>query len=663
MVPLTLEMHDHDKLFKDAVMLRTYCRDLEDRKEKPEEVWDRVIDSFKKYYSLYLMNMDLQEDWEEDWKKRMSTGQALPAGRMLWSMGSASIEKDGYLPMMNCGFILINDPIEPIKFLMKMLMLGCGMGFSLEKKYFDNLRRRFMNERYQTTGNIWFKSIKEVTETGPDIHVAEDTKEGWVDLIGHVIYCGMRFVKCKFNIQKIRPAGSRIQGFGGRSGDPKILSNIAQRIYYILTKDRYPSIKMYYDIICSVGELVISGNVRRSALIAIGDPDDKRFLRLKRFDNLTEQPWRCYCNNSVNVSSFEQLTEDFWETYKGSSEAYGWVNIAKCKTEDTLRNIDREIEYIMPRGFNPCGEQPLADREVCCLGEVNLSRAESEEDLFQSMKMSYLFCKMSFMMRSSEPFTDRITNRNQRIGISLTGIAMVEPKRREWAYRCRKRLRNFDEVFSKDVGVYPSIALTTVKPGGTLPKIAGSSGPGIHRPISKHQIRRVRFNKNSKLLGSLKAAGLPVEPQMNFDGKPDASGTQVVSFYLENEEPYDGNYSDYQLTETGFYDMLNLISEVQQNWSDNAISVTVYYNISDVDRVVKPNMELFFDKLKVFSGLPYSGHNFPQAPEEPISEEEYLNFTRNHPIGSCELCLDCDGPDNEPEDFGQCEAKGQCSDR
>lgn len=661
-------MLGHNEIFKDAVMSRTYCREyLEDgewKKETPDQVWKRVTDSFILYYQSYIDRLDLAPGFDEDWRKRMSLGKALPAGRMIWAMGSETIKKDGYLPMMNCGFIVVDDPIEPIKFLMKMLMLGCGMGFSLEKKYFDFLRNKFVDLRYRGGDGTrnWLPICREA-DVG-EKHLAltvQDTKEGWVDFIGYVIECAVKMKACRFDLWNIRPAGSRIKGFGGRSGDPKILGIIAQRIYKIITSERYSSVKMYYDVICSIGELVISGNVRRSALIAIGDPDDDEFLGLKEFRQLQLNPWRCYCNNSVNVSEFKQLSEKYWDTYKGGNEAYGWVNMFACIYDDHSRNPDEN--YVPPEGFNPCGEQPLASREVCCLGEVNLSRAESEDDLFESLKMCYYFCKLSFTMMSSERRTDDITEINSRIGISLTGISMVTPEKREWAYNCRTRLKEWDADISFRLGLNPSVALTTVKPGGTLPKIAGSSGPGIHRPISEYQIRRVRFNKHSKVMKWLKGLGLPVEPQLNFDRSEDQSGTQVVSFYLKNEAPHDGFYSDYQLTSHGFHDMLNLIAEVQEKWSDNAISVTVYYKLDSVDSVVRPMLEFYFDKLKVFSGLPYSEHNFPQAPEEPITKEQYDKFVEEHPVLGYKMCNECDDPDELPEDFGQCDSKGLCSDR
>jgi hypothetical protein len=116
-------------------------------------------------------------------------------------------------------------------------------------------------------------------------------------------------------------------------------------------------------------------------------------------------------------------------------------------------------------------------------------------------------------------------------------------------------------------------------------------------------------------------------------------------------------------TEEGFISFMELISEVQRNWSENAISVTVYYDIEKIKSVVIPAIEKYFDQLKVFSGLPYYGHNFPQAPEEPITEEQYNNFVNENPVKNYRICTEIDNDNTHPEDFGQCEAKGNCSDR
>lgn len=655
---------DHNKIFAHAVMSRTYCRDVGGKKETLTEPFQRVLNSFEKYYRDHIDRVEWFEEnpnWKNEWYNRMVTGKALPAGRMLWAMGSRTIEEEGFLPLMNCGFVVIDDPIEPLLFIMRMLMLGCGMGFSLENKHFIKVYKKMEKMRNEEMED--YMTPPEI-QNKPGGWIVEDSRTGWIELLRKVLTAGILRKPFYYSLENLRPAGTPIKGFGGVSGDPKMLETTMNKIYQILVMYRseyHPDMTAYYDIICLIGQVVVSGNVRRSALIAIGDSWDLNFLELKNFKSLSLYPWRCFCNNSVNASKFKDLNGHFWKTFNGQSEAYGIVNMKKCRKEHRKRNYDRDS--FEPLGFNPCGEQPLANYELCCLGEVNMSRCETYNDFFQSLVMCYFFCKFSYTLGCPVEKVQEVSQLNQRIGISLTSLCMSDDNQiREWATRGRQWLRVFDQQISQRLGLSRSVALTTIKPGGTLTKISGSAGPGIHRPISEYQIRRVRFHKSSPLLPWLEKSGVPIEPQRMFDGTLDPSGTQIASFYIRNGVPADGHFSDWLVTPEGFADMLGRVALLQDIWSDNSISVTVYYPIDKLDDFVKRGVKRVFKKVKTLSLLPYSGHNFPQAPEEPISEEDFKKFFEEHPYIDHEPTNHV--PEHEaPEDFGLCEGKSQCSDR
>lgn len=657
--------------FRESIYSRTYCRvlkpdDAAPRKESRYESISRVLQAFEKYYPAIAADKKLYD--ESEWFSLISKGVALPAGRMLWTMGAGVIEKEGFLSMMNCSFIKLDHPVQPLGFILKMLILGCGVGFSVERKYFRDLQTIFSHIRWTNRDSGVKASYEKMNDEYPFLYkpeerfYVEDSKEGWASFLLNSVTRAIARQPVFYSLSNLRPAGSLINGFGGRSGDPEKLGEIVGKIYWMVAESTAASVELYYDIVCLIAELVVSGNVRRSALICIGDPDDKAYLALKQFKTMGRgTSHRSFCNNSVNVQSFEQLGEDFWATYNGTSEPYGWVNTEKC-----IIPYDGKTRY-QPVGFNPCGEQPLANREVCCLSEINLVRVINDMDLFKkAAKMCYLFCKMAYTLGApTEPETNKICQANQRIGISLTGISMVKDDGHLWnkLMFIKDYLRDLDRAVSKRLGVNTSVALTTVKPGGTLPKIAGSSGPGIHRPISAYQIRRVRFARDCALLPWFKQMRIPIEPQFGVDGQPVKDGTQVVSFYLKNDIPADGHFSDWQLTPEGLNDMFEKIATTQATWSDNSISVTVYYKLEDVDLVLKPMMHDYFESLKCFSGLPYYGHNFLQAPEEPISEGRYYDYLLNtfRPTDA-DLPLDLDGA-TTPEDFGQCESVGSCTDR
>lgn len=644
-------MEAHEQAFKDAIMVRTYSRvvESENRKESPDEVFTRVLDAFEEYYiEKYPF---INEYYNRDkWFAMMKNGIALPAGRMLWSMGSRTIKEEGFLSLMNCSFVVVDDPVTPVLFAMKMLILGCGVGFSLERKYMSKTAADY--ETVKDAGGTLTEVTTELTENIGQTYMVRDSKEGWIDFMRQVLCHAICGNDLCFSLRNLRPAGSPIRGFGGISGDPRKLAETARKIWNAIIHSPTATVSLYYDIICWIAELVISGNVRRSALIAIGDPDDEEFLSLKKFDYIRK--WnatqRFFCNNSVNIREWSDLGEKYWETFiAGEGEPYGWVNVGKC--------IDTITPY-KPEGFNPCGEQPLASKEVCCLGEINVQKIETGKQLKNALRMVYLFCKLAYTLGApTEPTTEKICHANQRIGISMTGISMIaESVFIRMAKKGKMYLKSFDDLISVYLGVNKCCALTTVKPGGTLPKIAGSSGPGIHLPISEYQIRRVRFSKRCSLIPWLSRIGVPVEADLT---SPD--DTVVASFYIRNGRPYSGVYSDSQITKDGFEDMLTRIVVAQEYWSENSVSVTLYYDPTWSVEQLKESIKEFQPDLKSLSCLPYYGHNFKQAPEEPISREEYERVASKLPAYE-KPPLDIDGI-HLPEDFGGCTVDGGCSDR
>jgi hypothetical protein len=366
------------------------------------------------------------------------------------------------------------------------------------------------------------------------------------------------------------------------------------------------------DIMNIIGRIVVAGNVRRSAQIAIGDPDDVEYLSAKRWDLGNIPNWRAMSNNSVVCGNIKNLHESFWDGYNGNGEPYGIINLS------ATRRMGRtgETQYPDPdvQGFNPCAEQGLANFETCCLAEIYLPNIESYDELKKVARYLYRINKHSLAIKCAIKETEHIVHKNMRMGIGVTGYLQATEEQRSWLSDCYNYLREYDKEYSRLAGFPRSIKLTTVKPSGTLSLLAGVT-PGAHPAYSQFYIRRVRMASNSPLVRAAKNAGYPVEFVRNFDGTEDHS-TEVVSFPCKFPQ---GTTLAKDMTAL---DQLEVIKRLQKEWSDNAVSVTIYYRLEELEAIkqwLKENLEV----VKSVSFLLHNDHGFDQAPLEEITEEEY----------------------------------------
>jgi hypothetical protein len=215
------------------------------------------------------------------------------------------------------------------------------------------------------------------------------------------------------------------------------------------------------DIMNIIGMIVVAGNVRRSAQIAIGDYDDLEYLKAKRWDLGSIPNWRAMSNNSVDCPDAKLLPQEFWDTYE-QGEPYGLINLALSREMGRLG----ETEYPDPdiEGYNPCAEQGLANHETCCLAEIYLPNIESQEELNKVAEILYKINKHSLTLKAHHKETQDIVNKNMRMGIGITGVMMSSKEQLSWLDECYKYLRKFDKKYSKKMGFPESVKLTTVKP-------------------------------------------------------------------------------------------------------------------------------------------------------------------------------------------------------
>lgn len=531
------------------------------------------------------------------------------AGRFLWQLGTSTVDSLGLSSLQNCAFTVVDKPVEPFVWAMDLLMLGSGVGYNIQKENVEKI----------PPVKADFKTPVRVDNAGADF-IVPDSREGWVALLGKTLkaaFLAHRTGKQTFtySTQLIRSKGAPIKGFGGTASGPEDLVWGINEIGKILEKRAGKKIRPVdaLDVMNIIGAVVVAGNVRRSAQIAIGDPDDVEYLLAKRWDLGNIPSWRAMSNNSVVCNDIGDLHDFFWDGYEGRGEPYGLINLRLSRKVGRLG----ETQYSDPdvQGYNPCAEQSLADKETCCLAEIYLPNITSKEELLDVATLLYRVCKHSLALPCHLEATQEIVNHNMRMGIGVTGVLQATEEQKSWLDETYRKLRNYDEYYSAKHGFNKSIKLTTVKPSGTLSLLPGVT-PGCHPAYARYMLRRIRISANHPLVQTCREHGYPVEYQQNFDGSEDRS-TVVVSF------PF--RHPDHAVlaSEMTAVSQLETVKWLQEVWSDNSVSCTVYYRKEELPEIRKYLKKYYKSNHKSLSFLLHSEHGFKQAPLEEITKEEY----------------------------------------
>ena len=610
---------------------RTYSRPTKNgRTEEWHDTIERVVDACRTQLNVGFTTKD-----EDSLRRIMMNLKGTVAGRFLWQLGTKTVDKLGLPSLQNCAFVVCDEPIRPFTWAFEMLMLGSGVGFNIQREHV-----------YQIP-----KILKKVKVERIDVNDADfivpDSREGWVELMRRVLEAsfvtGQGFT---YACHLIRSKGSPIKGFGGVASGPQDLVWGIGEINTILNSRSGKRLRPVdcLDIMNIIGRIVVAGNVRRSAQIALGDYDDFDFLRAKRWDLGGIPNWRAMSNNSVICDDISKLPEEFWEGYKGNGEPYGLINLEASRR---MGRVD-ETQYPDPEvmGFNPCAEQSLANFETCCLAEIYLPNIESYDELLEVSRILYRINKHSLAIKCAVKETEDIVHKNMRMGIGVTGYLQATDEQRSWLSDCYNYLRAYDTEYSKGKGFNPSIKLTTVKPSGTLSLLAGVTS-GAHPAYSQYYIRRIRMSSDSPIVKVCRKNGFPVEFQRNFDGTEDHS-TIIVSF------PCKFPKHTLLANDMSAVDQLQVIKRLQTEWSDNAVSVTIYYRKHELDDIKQWLSENYVN-VKSVSFLLHNEHGFDQAPLEEITEAKYLELSASvTPIFSFDETINLNDMDIADCEGGAC---------
>ncbi|KAI8321128.1 putative adenosylcobalamin-dependent ribonucleoside-triphosphate reductase [Martensiomyces pterosporus] len=633
----------------EIVYRRTYSRLKPDgKREKWFETIARVVNGTFRLQQEWLLQNRLRWDPSEAQKKaqvmydKIFHMKFLPPGRGLWAMGSPLTEERRlFAALNNCAFVSTGRmwdrdeaPSRPFTFLMDAAMLGVGVGFD-------------------TKGSAAAKErgicVQDPSSNTPTAFVIPDSREGWVQSLGLLIdsYLDVAHTtpasRCSysFDYSQIRPAGLPIKGFGGITSGPDPLRELHDQIRSTLARNisKPLSVTSIVDLMNLIGKCVVSGNVRRTAEIAFGDPHDDEYVDLK---NYQANPHRAAFGWTSNNSVFATVGMDYKEICRrvqmNGEPGFQWMQNAReyARMADPATDKDWRIE-----GANPCNEQCLESYELCCLVETFPSNHHSLEDYLETLESAFLYAKTVTLMPTHWPETNRVMLRNRRIGTSISGVAQFITARgvhelRTWLDAAYARVQEIDSRVSERFCVPRSVKTTSVKPSGTVSLLAGAT-PGMHYPESRFCIRRVRVSKLSDLLPALRSAGYYIE-----DDVVDKSSV-VVEIPIDHGEGVRG------LKDVSMWEQLALAALLQKHWSDNQVSSTITFDPQTEGPQLSHALDYYQYQLKGISFLPRMDYGaFPQMPYEAIDEKRYREMVKGIK-SNVSLHLVEDGDQKEPE--------------
>lgn len=587
----------------EIVFLRTYSRKKDDgNNETWTETLQRVVNG------AHEIGVEYTKEEAEALFDHMFNLRCSFSGRALWQLGTPLVQKFNGSSLNNCYFTNI-EKIEDFELLFEYLMLGGGVGFSVERAKIHDLPK--------VKGGV---NITHERSNDADI-IVPDSRHGWKRLLHAVLKSYFETGKSfSYSTILIREYGAPLKTFGGTASGPGALIDGIADICKVLdgrVGKKLRSVDVL-DICNIIGRIVVSGSSRRSAQIAMGDPDDVLFLRAKNWSTGTVPAWRANSNNSIYADAYEEIMPELWKGYDGSGEPYGLLNRKLARSVGRLgeKNPDPSIE-----GFNPCAEIALADGESCNLATIYLPNVQSIEQLKEISILLYKVQKQ--ITRLSYPYekTTNIVKKNARLGQNVTGILQVSAEKIEWLDEAYKNLAVFDKKYSKEKGWPTSVRLTTVQPSGTLSLLPGVT-PGIHPAYAQYYVRRVRFGSADPLVDACRKRGYKVQWDIGLDGREDHT-RYVVDFPCMSPE---GSVLATSMTAV---EQLEWVKKMQTVWADNAVSVTVYYRKEELPSI-KEWLEKNYDNgVKSVSFLLHSDHNFPLPPYEECSKEQYEKMLAN----------------------------------
>ncbi|MEX2007920.1 MAG: ATP cone domain-containing protein [Candidatus Spechtbacterales bacterium] len=602
---------DSKKYFRNRlsefIYYRTYSRWIDE--ENRRETWIETVDRYMSFMRENIERAFTEAEYAE-LREAILQQEVMPSMRLMWGAGDAARKTN--VVAYNCSFIAPSK-IEDFAEIMYLSMCGTGVGFSVETKTAQQL-----------------PIIKNQTGEKLATYVIEDSKEGW----GHAFTAGLKAwyngQDIDFDYSKLRPAGARLHTMGGRSSGPAPLVALLEfsRAKIMSRQGRRLRNIDVHDMVCKIGEIVVAGGVRRSALISLSDLDDEEMRHAKDGQFYLNEPQRSMANNSAVYESKPEATEflDEWLSLaQGGTGERGIFNRGGLEKQVPKRRWELLKDHAETSGTNPCGEINLRSKQFCNLSEVICRDGDTEESLLRKMRLAtmlgtYQSSLTNFQFLSKE--WKENCEEERLLGVSLTGQWDTPVVRDE---KLLKKLRDesikVNKKYAKKMGINPSSAITCVKPSGTVSQLTDAAS-GMHPRHAAYYIRRVRISATDPLFHMLRDQKFPYQPEV---GQPaDSATTFVLEFPVKAPEKA---ITKNDLTAL---DQLEHWKLVKENYTEHNPSVTI--SVGEDEWIQTANW--IYDNWDIIGGLsflPRSDHHYQLAPYEEITKERYEEMVAKLP--------------------------------
>lgn len=591
-------MNDYQKF----IALSRYARWLPDQNRR--ETWGETVARFIEN----IVAPKVDTDTAEDLRKAILNLEIMPSMRAVMTAGKAA-DRDNTC-IYNCSYLPVDDP-KSFDEAMFILLCGTGVGFSVERQYVSKL-----------------PDVPEKLFESDTIISVKDSKEGWAKAYRQLLAMLWAGEVPKWDVSKVRPAGAKLKTFGGRASGPEPLVDLFKFTIAVFRKAegrKLTSIECH-DIMCKIGEVVVVGGVRRSAMISLSNLSDDRMRHAKSGNWWEQSGHRALANNSVAYTDkpdAESFMREWLALVESKSGERGIFN-RKASKKQAAKNGRRDDGFDF--GTNPCSEIVLRPYQFCNLSEVVVRANDTIDDLKRKVRLATILGSIQSTY-TYFPYLRKIWRDNTEVesllGVSLTGI--MDHEILSGAVNCETEtgvqlwsvLGTLKQVaietnkeWSEKLGIQQSTAITCVKPSGTVSQLVDSAS-GIHARHSQYYIRTVRGDNKDPLTRYMKDAGIPNEPCVM---KPDT--TTVFSF---PQKAPDGAITRNDMTAI---EQLELWLTYQRHWCEHKPSVTVSVRDSEwID--VGAWVFKHFDEVSGISFLPHSDHSYKQAPYQECGKREY----------------------------------------